>query len=518
MYLLIITILLAASLTETPDIILRGGLVIDGSGLPGVNRDVAIKGDRIISVGGQFQAGPQTRVIDVSNRIVCPGFIDLHSHSDDSILAAPTRSNLNYLTQGVTTIVTGNCGFGPVLVKDYYAAIDRNNAGTNVCHLIPHNTVRRVVMGNVNRAPSAAELAKMTALVEAAMKDGAWGISTGLIYTPGSYAAIDELQTLSKVVSRYQGIYATHMRNEGDEVLAAIEEALTIGATARLPVHISHLKVSGRSAWGKASLVLSRLEQARRSGQAVTADQYPYAASSTSLQATVIPARYREGTVEENKARWKDPVQGPALRKAVEENIAKSDQGRAIRIARYTPQPAWQGMSLAAIAGAEKRSMVELVQEIESRGGAQIVHFSMNEEDVRLIARQDYVATASDGSALVPDSTVPHPRCYGTFSRKIGRYAVEEKLLPLEQAVRSATGLPADILQLPQRGYLKPGFFADIVVLDPDAYRDRSTYDKPHQYSTGIDYLLINGRWVINQGTYQNTLAGKALRHAISQP
>lgn len=518
MYILLFMLLSAVSSAETPDIILRGGLVIDGSGLPGVNRDIAIKGDRILSIGGAIQAGPKTRIIDVSNKIICPGFIDLHSHSDDTILATATRSNLNYLTQGVTTIVTGNCGFGPVQVKDYYAAIDRNQAGTNVCHLVPHNTIRRTVMGNVNRAPSATELARMTALVEAAMKDGAWGISTGLIYTPGTYATLDELQTLSKVVSRYEGIYATHMRNEGDEVLAAIDEALTIGATARLPVHISHLKVSGRSSWGKASLVLSRMEQARRSGQLVTADQYPYAASSTSLQATVIPARYREGTTEENKSRWNDGTQGPALRKAVEENIAKSDQGRAIRIARYVPNQAWQGLSLAAIAEKEKKSMVNLVQEIESKGGAQIVHFSMNEEDVRLIAKQDYVATASDGSALVSDSTVPHPRCYGTFSRKIGRYAIEEKLMPLEQAVRSATGLAADILRLPQRGYLKTGFYADIVVFDPDTYRDQATYDKPHQYSTGMEYLLINGKIVIEQGKYQGTLAGKALRHANVQP
>jgi len=506
-------IFLCASLPKAdfPDVILRGATVYDGSGLPGVVRDVALKGDRILAIAPNIQSGPNTEVIDLTGMILAPGFIDLHTHSDEEILHPKNRNNLNYLTQGVTTIVTGNCGFGPVDVKSYYAKLDKNKPGSNVCHLMPHNAIKKQVMGNVNRPPTAAELRAMIDLMEQGMKAGAWGFSTGLFYTPGSYAQMEELVALAAVAGKHGGIYASHIRDEGEGLMASIEEALAIGQRAHLPVHISHLKSSGRAHWGNAGTLLSRLKLARQT-QPVTADQYPYTASSTTLQATVIPPRFREGTPNEMVARFNDPKVGPAMREAIKQRIKECDQGRDIRIARFAPKTSWQGKDLASIARMERKESLEIVMEIESQGGAQIVNFSMSEEDMRLIAKEDFVATASDGAAQLPDDTVPHPRNYGTFSRKIGHFAIEERMFTMEQAIRSATGLPADIIHLKDRGYLKPGYAADLVAFDPEKYRDQATYDKPHQYSTGVVYLFVNGVPAIEKGQFTGKLAGRALR------
>jgi N-acyl-D-aspartate/D-glutamate deacylase len=508
-------LLLLPPAADTPveaDVVIRGATLYDGGGQPGKKGDLAIRGERIVAVGSFAVAG-KPRVIDGTGLVAAPGFIDLHTHSDSGMTQPATRANLNYLMQGVTTIVTGNCGGGPTDVAAYFKAMEAGGVGSNVIHQVPHNSVRRRVMGNANRLPTEAELKQMEEMVDQGMKDGAWGLSTGLIYNPGTYARTDELIALAKVAARHGGFYASHIRDEGTGLLAAVDEAITIGREAKLPVHISHMKASGRKAWGKVGDAIALVEQARRQGQVVTADQYPYPASSTSLRATLVPAAFREGSEQDFQARLQDPEQGARLRKAIEERLEGRDGGKSIRIARHTPKPAWQGKDLAAIAAEEKKPVIEVVLEIERNGGAQIVNFGMNEEDVRLIMKQPFVATASDGSTQVPSNTVPHPRSYGCYARKIGRYAIEEKLITLEHAIRSASGLPADILKLPERGYLKPGYWADVVVFDPETYRDRATYDKPHQYATGVRYLFVNGKAAIDEGKYTGTLAGKVLRH-----
>lgn len=513
LYPLLLCMFVPAEPAIEADVVIRGATLYDGSGAAGVVGDLAIRGDRIVGVG-RFTVAGTPRILDAKGLAAAPGFIDLHTHSDRPLQNKATRANRCYLHQGVTTVVTGNCGSGPVDVAKYFRTLENGKIGTNVIHQVPHNNVRERVMTNANRAPTADELRQMEELVDRAMKDGAWGLSTGLIYNPGTYARTDELIALARVAARHGGFYASHIRDEGTGVLSAINEALTIGREAGLPVHISHLKTSGRRAWGLAADEVALIDKARKAGQAVSADQYPYVASSTSLRATLIPTSFREGSQKEYVARLNDSEQLARLRPLLEGGIQRHQNGKDIRIARYALKTVWQGKDLAAIAALEKRPAADIVLEIERRGGAQVVIFSMSEENVRLVMRQPFVATASDGASMVPSSdTVPHPRSYGCFPRKIGRYAIEDKILTVEHAIRSASGLPADILHLPQRGYLKEGYFADVVVFDPETFRDTATFDKPHQYATGVRNLFVNGQLAIDEGKFMDVLAGKVLRH-----
>ncbi|WP_299462467.1 D-aminoacylase [uncultured Gimesia sp.] len=508
----------SAQESEQLDLILKGATIIDGTGKPGFTGDIAIKNERIVSVGPEITV-PADQIIQCRGLTIAPGFIDLHNHSDRQIISPLTRANMNFVTQGCTTIVTGNCGSGPVDTGEYYRKIDTTGSGTNVMHLIPQGSLRDQVMGSGQREPTPEELKTMKTLALKAMQDGAWGMSTGLIYVPSSYAQTDELIELAKIVSQHRGIYASHIRNESTELLSAINEALKIGQEAKLPVHISHFKSSGQDAWGLVIRAAQMIDDARKQGQTVTADQYPYIASSTSLGATLIPPWARAGSDKELIERLAAPETSQKIISQIENNIEKREGGKAIRIARYSDNPKWVGKNLQQIADAENKSVLEIVLEITRNGGASVVNFSMNEDDVRQIMKIDWVATASDGRAYLPGSDRPHPRNYGTFPRKLGYYAIQEKVIPLEHAVRSATGLPADILGLKDRGYLREGAYADIVVFDTKQLIDQATFDDPHQYSKGIRYLFVNGQPAINAGFPTGSLAGKALRHpAVDEP
>ena len=499
------------------DVLLAGGTVVDGSGSPGVVGDVAIRDGVIVGVGTLDDVGVDAAwTIDCSGLVVCPGFIDLHNHSDRQVVHANTRAVVNYVTQGCTTIVTGNCGSGPVDVAKFYDQIDEHGAGVNVAHLLAQGSLRGHVIGNTLREPTTKEQAKLEELAEKAMRDGAWGMSTGLIYVPSSYASTEELIAIAKVVSRHGGIYASHIRGEGTGLLKSIDEALQIGREASLPVHISHFKSSGRDAWGLVRQAAANIAKARRAGQPVTADQYPYIASSTSLGATLLPSWAREGGREALVKRLDSDETGPRLRGMVAASIEKKSGGDAVRIARYASRKDWVGLSLLQIAKKETRDTLEIALEIFRGGGAQIVNFSMNEDDVRHIMAIDWVATASDGRAYLPGADKPHPRNYGTFARKIGYYAIQENVLAVEQAIRSSTGLPADILGLKDRGYLRNKLAADIAVFDPKAFRDAATFPEPHQYSQGLRYVFVNGKPALVNGSATGALAGRALRHTSS--
>lgn len=511
--------IIASSLRAEPidaDVVLRAGTLYDGTAAAPVIGDLAIKGDRIVAIGA-FEAGKVGLEIDCRGLVVAPGFIDLHNHSDAQVVDRLTRANVNFLMQGCTTVVTGNCGSGPVEVAEYYQKIDAAGAGTNVAHLLPQGNLREVVIGSIQRAATPDELTKMKDLARRAMREGAWGMSSGLIYVPSSFADTAELADIAAVVGEEGGLYASHIRNEGVNLLVAVKEALDIGRQAKLAVHISHFKSSGRDAWGLVHRAVEMIELARKEGQMVTADQYPYIASSTSLEATVIPQWARAGGHKQLVARLDDPEQSTRVRDAIAESIHKADDGQRIKIARYSARPHWAGKSIAEIAAGEKITPVDVVVEITRAGGAAVVNFGMSEDDVRYVMTIPWVATASDGRAYLPGGDRPHPRSYGTFSRKIGYYALAEKTVELASAIRSSTGLPADILHLPERGYLRPGHFADVVIFDPNSFHDEATFDDPHRYSRGLTHVLVNGQLSVWSGTPTGTLAGRALKRETKE-
>jgi predicted amidohydrolase YtcJ len=499
------------------EIVLKGGLLVDGTGAPARPADVLIRGDRIAAIG-KVEVPQGATLVDCRGLVVAPGFIDLHTHSDGPILRPNTRNNLNYLRQGVTTIVTGNCGSGPTDAARYFASIREAGAGTNVIHLIPQGSLRRSVLGNADARPTEAQLRRMEQVVEREMDAGAWGMSSGLIYVPSRYASTAELIALAKVVGEHGGLYASHIRGEGDTLIEAVDEAIRIGREAGTPVHISHLKASGRPNWGKVDEACAHIEAARQSGQAVTADQYPYVASSTSLSAMVIPDWAVRGSADDFARIAADPEQGPRLRESIERGLKTRDGGTSIRIARYAPKPDRVGRSLADIAREEGTTPLEVVLDIQSHGGAQAISFGMSEDDVRLVMARPYVATASDGSAHAPSGDdKPHPRAYGTFPRKI-RYALDDKVLTLEQAIHSCSGLPASILGLPDRGTIRPGAHADLVVFDPETFRDAATFDDPTQYAPGVAHLFVNGVPAIAAEKPSGKLAGRVLTPKTDGP
>ncbi|MBA2113552.1 amidohydrolase family protein [Bremerella alba] len=495
------------------DIFLSNATLYLGDGNAPERGNVAIKDDKIVGVGA-FLPGKIKMQVDCSGLAISPGFIDLHNHSDRPILRSTTRSAANYLTQGCTTIVTGNCGSGWVDVDEFYTKIDEKGAGVNVAHLLPQGALRSRVVGRENRKASSDELEEMRELAVKAMKEGAWGMSTGLIYVPSSYADTNELVAISQVISQYGGIYASHMRGEGTNLLESVDEILSIGRRASIPVHISHFKSSGKDSWGLVRIAIKNVQKALADGQLVTADQYPYAASSTSLKASLVPAWARSGSRDDRLKRMKaDTAEGERIRASIRRNLELNDNGHRIQIASCSWHPEWAGRRLDEIAEEMQVSPFELALQILEKSGASVVKHNISEDDVRYIMSMPWVATASDGSARIPTASVPHPRSFGTFSRKLGRYAVAEKTIPLEQAVRSSTGLPADILGLDDRGYIRVGAVADLAVWKAEDFRDTATFLNPSRYSEGIHYVLVNGTFAIHEGRLTGALAGKALRH-----
>ena len=493
------------------DWVFQGGTLVDGTGRPAQQADVAVRGQKIVAVG-QFERGSIGQEIDCRGLVIAPGFIDLHNHSDAQVLDFQTRANVNFLMQGCTTIVTGNCGSGPVDAAGYYRKIEEAGCGTHVAHLLPQGSLRERVVGLAQRAATEEEVRQMRDLARLAMAAGAWGLSTGLIYVPSSYADTAEITSIAEVVGQSGGLYASHIRGEGIQLLASVEEALDIGAKSGCPVHVSHFKASGQEAWGLVQRAAELIEQARRQGRKVTADQYPYIASSTSLEATLLPNWARAGGNREMLARLDDPETGPRIREAIGEALRNTEGGGRIRLARYGGQPRWAGKSLAELAAETQTHPVDVVLGILRGGGAAVVNFGMREEDVRFVMTLPWVATASDGRAYLPGADRPHPRSYGTFPRKIGHYAQRERVLSVEQAIRSATSLPAAILGLTDRGEIAPGRVADLVVFEPERFIDQATYEEPHAYASGVRHVFVAGEPAVWKGSPTGALRGRALR------
>jgi N-acyl-D-amino-acid deacylase len=448
----------AAEAQERPyDLVITNARVVDGSGNPWFRADVAVKGGRIARVG-RVPASEGARVIDAQGRILAPGFIDVHTHVEN-LYELPDAEN--FVRMGVTTLVTGNCGGSAVDVGRFLGRVAETPTAVNVGTLVGHNSVRRAVFGEVDRAPTPEELEKMKALVERAMRDGAVGLSTGLIYVPGAYAKTDEVLELARVAARFGGVYATHMRNEGAKVEEAIRESIEIGEKAGLPVEISHFKVSAKKLWGHSEATLGLVREARKRGLPVTVDQYVYTASSTSLDSR-LPDWVLEGGREEGTKRIADPEQHKRIVREMKDSLKKSGfkDFSFARVASYRAKPEYNGKSIAEIAKLARGkddvgSQIEQMLEMYAAGGAAMVYHSMSEDDVRRILREPFTMVASDSGVRRVGEGVPHPRGYGNNARVLGTYVRELRLVTLEDAVRKMTSLPAQTFGFRDRGLVR---------------------------------------------------------------
>ena len=500
------------------DLVIAGGIVFDGTGAPGTSADIGIK-DGVIATIGRTAPSAGERVIPAKGLYIAPGFIDIHTHGDSGIVNDRLKSAQNYITQGVTTLVTGNCGNGTYDVAQYFARIRQQGAGVNVIHLVGHGTVRGAIMRSADRAPTPEELEKMKGLVDQAMREGASGLSSGLFYAPGSYATTAEVVEMARVVRPYGGIYASHIRDESDYTIglkASIAEAIDIGEKAAVPVQISHIKALGESVWGRAPEICRMIEAAQGRGVKVTADQYPYHASSTSLAAATL-ARWVEADGK-MRERLKDPALLPRIRKEMAANIERRGGPDTLVISSYGAKPEWEGKNLLDISRVLGKTPVDAAIEMLILGSASVISFNMSEKDIEFFMRKPYVATGSDGHIVEFGAGMPHPRSYAAFTRKIRRYVIEKNVIPMAHAIRAATGLPAGILGLKDRGLIKQGFAADLVIFDPATIADRATYEKPHQYTAGIQYVLVNGRLAVDEGKMTGILAGRPLPLGATPP
>ncbi len=512
--LVFIMIPVVASCRQGPDLLIRNGKIIDGTGNSWYYGDVAVRNGKVVAVG-KLDSLRARRVINANGLIVAPGFIDVHTHIEGDERENPEANNFIY--DGVTSVVTGNCGSSQANLKQYFNLLDSLKLSVNVASLIGHNTVRKAIIGSANRDPTPTELAQMSQLVEQAMKDGASGLSTGLIYIPGTYSKTPEVVALAKAAARYNGLYASHMRDEGDSVVQAIEETINIARQANLPVEISHFKVSGQQNWGRSKQTLEMVRNARREGLDVTIDQYPYTASSTSLS-TMLP----EWVLADGQDSLIARLSRPEIRKTVKARMLNSLKKRGLKhfsyamVAYHKYDTTLNGKSIEAVnllRGRKHKAIeeAETILEMMEHGGAGMVFHGMSEDDVKEIMQYPFNMFASDASIRIFNQGAPHPRGYGTNARVLAKYVRDEQVIILEEAIRRMTSLPAQKFKLTGRGLLKEGYAADIVIFDDKTVSDLSTFEKPHQYSTGFKYVLVNGALTVDNGVHNGTRAGQIL-------
>lgn len=505
----------SCSSSDSYDVIIKGGLVYDGTEQPPSERDLAISGNEIVAIG-DLKNSKAARVIDATGLAVSPGFIDLHAHIESIMRLPDTESAVR---QGVTTVLGGPDGRGPSPMKNYLDSLTTFDLGVNAAYLVGHNTIRRRVMGSENREPTAKELNEMKAMVKEAMDNGAFGISTGLKYVPGSFSRVEEVIEISKVAGQAGGIYTSHLREEGLGLLEAVAEAIMISRESDIPVVLTHHKAIGKPMWGASVKTLSMVDSARSLGLDIMIDQYPYTASSTGIS-VLIPTWAMAGGNSEFEKR----INQPEIRRKIVDEIMfniEYDRGGAdlavVQFANVSWQPELNGKTLkdwATEKGLEPnfRNGAELVIEAQLKGGASCIFHAIGEDDVKRIMQHPMTMIASDGALLQPGVGHPHPRGYGTFPRVLGHYVREEGVLDLQTALIKMTSLPADRLGLKDRGYLKTGMKADITIFNPATVKDMGTFESPHQYPVGIEYVLVNGKLTVDQGRFTSERAGEVLR------
>ena len=569
------------------DVLIKNGKVFDGSLKTAFKSDIAIKNEKIVQVSKKIE-GNAVRVINAKGLYVSPGFIDLHTHVDRGMYFPENRACLNYLKQGVTTVIAGQCGSSAWLIfekaEDQMTRWSEEGIGLNAALLVGHGTVRQLVMGFENRDPTSDELEKMKTLVQEAMEQGAYGLSTGLIYTPGSYAKTDEVLELVKVIAPYGGIYHSHVRNEREKLLEAIQELIEISEKSGAPAHISHFKVIGKSNWGLVKEACALIEEAHAKGLKITADQYPYLFTNNYPYRSLIPTSTWQGKEETDRLKTSDiedifnplhdttliklytkvtpyiplsehhqqfledlprerlvrvvaqniisteDFQGPEnqrermlflqrlnnpekvkkIRQEVKEHIENLGGPEHI-IVGVCIEKELEGKSLSEIATLKKKPVEEIAIELELMG-AKAIPLMMCEDDIKYIMRKDYVGTGSDGIAPSYGTGLPHIRSYSTFLHKIKKYGLEKKTVSLPHIIRSQTSFPAQIMNWNDRGWIKESYKADIVIFDLENIEVKTSISNPHQYCEGIEFLLVNGKLVIDNGKWNGTLAGEVIK------
>jgi N-acyl-D-amino-acid deacylase len=539
------------------DIIIKNGKIIDGTGNPWFKADLGIKNGKIAKIGC-LSSSRAEKTLDADGLIVCPGFIDMHSHSDFSVIFNPKAEST--IRQGVTTLVVGNCGMSLAPVNparedllmryispflppgekleikwstfsEYLKHQEKFGVSSNIANLVGHGTVRIAVMGFEERTPTKEELGEMKMLVAEAMEAGAFGMSTGLIYPPGIYSKTEELIELAGVVAKYGGIYTSHIRGEGTTLIEAVKEAIEIGEEGKLPIEISHHKAAGKPQWGKSEETLRLMEEARERGVEVTCDQYPYKAGMTSL-VTLLPPWAHQGGMNKLLERLRSPEEREKMRRNIEEGIPGWENFAAscgweniyVSSVKTEKNKPLEGKNIAEIAKImgkpdEFTALCELL--LEEEGAATMVLFMMDEEDIRRIMKHPLSMVGSDSWSVAPYGILgvgkPHPRFYGTYPKILGEYVRENKTLSLEEAIRKMTSLPAQKIGLWNRGLLREGTWADIVIFNPDTVKDKATYQDPHQYPEGIEYVLVNGQIVVELGEHTGILTGKILHPQMKE-
>lgn len=499
------------------DLVIKNGRIVDGTGNPWFYGDVAIKNGRIEQIG-KVDSSRAKRLIDAKNQIVAPGFIDVHGHIEGGIEKLPFSENM--LQMGVTSIITGNCGFSETSLKDWFGKLEKLGISMNVASLIGHNAVRKKGMnGDFDRPPNSEELGKMREIVANAMKEGAVGFSTGLEYVPGIYAKTDEIVELAKESGSRGGIYTTHMRDEGIAVEEAIAESLKVGELANSPVQISHFKISAKKRWGFSQTTLEMVENARLKGYQVTIDQYLYTAGATYID-IIFPAWVFDG----GEVKVKENLTNPEIRKRVRDEMLEkaAKQGfedvNFVQITNYEKNPSFIGKRLKEIAKEYKnddspQAQAELAIEMRLNGGAGVIVHKMSDEDVDRIFKKPFTMIAADAGILdINSSSSPHPRGFGNNARVLAKYVREKKLVSLEEAIRKMASLPAQTFGLWDRGILRKGMAADIVIFDENIVIDNATFQQPKKFATGFSYTIVNGQITIENGKHSGIKAGQVLR------
>ena len=514
--LLLLAVAAAAPQPAPYDLLLKNGRIVDGTGSPWFTGDVAIRGDAIARIAPAIDE-PAARVIDVQGNVIAPGFIDIHTHARRGISEVPTAPN--YVRQGVTTVIEGPDGSSPLPLAPFLRQMEELQKSVNIASFVGQGSVRSSVIGNGDRKATPEEIEKMVGLVEQGMKDGALGLSTGLFYVPGTFTPTDEVIELAKAAGRFGGMHESHQRDDASKLLDSVNETIAIGEKGHLPTQISHAKVVGVGNWGKSVDMLRLVDEARARGVDVTIDQYPYTASSTSVQAALIPAWVLEGGRQQILARLKDPGSREKAKGGIAMMIRDERGGgdpKNVQFASCGFDPTLAGKTLADLTRARGmaptiRNAAEVVMWIVEQGGCQGIFHAMSERDLVRILRHPVTMIASDGEVPIFGRANPHPRSYGTFARVLGVYVRDKKVLSLEEAIRKMAAAPATRLGLHDRGVLRTGLRADLAIFDAAKVRDIATFDKPHQYAEGFSHVIVNGQVVFENGEMTAARPGRVL-------